>query len=70
MFEYDPKLVPDVRLKREWQLEDGFVNQVYHAGGWSFETSEEDSSNYAKQAIYAWIAWHDFLSSEQKLHNE
>jgi hypothetical protein len=63
MFKYNPELVPDVNLESEWTLEDGFVNQVYRAGDWSFETSEESSLEYVKQAIYAWIAWHDFLVS-------
>ena len=63
LFEYDANKVPDVNLESEWQLEDGYVNQVYRAGGWSFETSEEANIKYAKGAIYAWIAWHDFLAS-------
>lgn len=63
VFEYNPENVPDVNLEREWQLEDGTVNQVYRAGKWSFETSEEASTQYAREAIYAWIAWHDFLAS-------
>ena len=63
IFEYNPDKVPDINLEREWQLEDGSVNQVYRAGNWSFETSEEASTKYAQEAIYAWIAWHDFLAS-------
>jgi hypothetical protein len=63
LFEYDANKVPDVNLESEWQLEDGYVNQVYRAGDWSFETSEEANLEYAKSAIYAWIAWHDFLAS-------
>jgi hypothetical protein len=63
MFKYNPELVPDINLESEWQLEDGFVNQVYRAGNWSFETSEEANTKYAQEAIYAWIAWHDFLAS-------
>lgn len=67
LFKYDPNLVPDVRLESEWKLEDGSVNQVYRAGDWSFETSEEADLEYARGAIYAWVAWHDFLKSNQKL---
>ena len=67
MFDYDPNLVPDIQLESEWKLEDGFPNQVYRAGDWSFETSEEASLEYAKKAIYAWIAWHDFLLMNKKL---
>jgi hypothetical protein len=63
MFKYNPELVPDINLESEWQLKDGFVNQVYRAGNWSFETSEEANTQYAQEAIYAWIAWHDFLTS-------
>jgi hypothetical protein len=65
IFKYDPEFVPDVNLETEWALKDGFVNQVYRAGDWSFETSEEASLEYAKKAIYAWIAWHDFLISNK-----
>ena len=67
MFKYDPSLVPDVKLESEWALEDNTVNQVYRAGNWSFETSEEADAEYAKTAIYAWIAWHDFLVSNNSL---
>lgn len=67
LFEYNPDNVPDVKLENEWKLKDGFVNQVYRAGDWSFETSEEANIAYAQKAIYAWIAWHDFLKSNQKL---
>jgi uncharacterized protein YecT (DUF1311 family) len=63
LFEYDSRKVPDVNLEREWQMQDGSINQVYRAGNWSFETSEEASMKYAQEAIYAWIAWHDFLAS-------
>lgn len=63
MFKYDPSLVPDVNLESEWQLDGGGINQVYRAGKWSFETSEEANTKYAQEAIYAWIAWHDFLAS-------
>jgi hypothetical protein len=69
MFSYNHKLVPEVKLESEWKLEDGTINQVYRAGDWSFETSEEANIEYAKAAIYAWIAWHDFLKSEGALKN-
>ena len=61
VFKYDPEKVPDVKLEREWKLEDGSINQVYRAGDWSFESSEESDVLHAEEAIYAWIAWHDFL---------
>jgi hypothetical protein len=67
VFEYDPNLVPDVKLESEWKLEDGSINQVYRAGDWSFETSEEANIAYTQKAIYAWIAWHDFLKAESNL---
>jgi hypothetical protein len=67
MFKYNPELVPDVNLEVEWPLEDKTINQVYRAGDWSFETSEEADVKYAKSAIYAWIAWHDFLISNDSL---
>ena len=66
-FKYDPNLVPDVKLEREWPIENGILNQVYRAGDWSFETSEEANVQYAKSGIYAWIAWHDFLVANKKV---
>ena len=63
VFQYNPDNVPDINLESEWELEDGSTNQVYRAGVWSFETSEEANLEYAQDAIYAWIAWHDFLAS-------
>jgi hypothetical protein len=67
MFKYNPELVPDVKLEVEWPLEDKTINQVYRAGDWSFETSEEANIEYARTAIYAWIAWHDFLVANNSL---
>jgi hypothetical protein len=67
MFKYEPDRVPEINLEREWQLKDGSTNQVYRAGNWSFETSEEASTKYAQEGIYAWIAWYDFLSANNKL---
>ena len=61
MFEYEPKKAPDVFLESEWTLEDGSINQVYRAGDWSFESSQDGDVDYAEEAIYAWIAWRDFL---------
>lgn len=69
MFKYDANLIPDVRLETEWKLEDGFINQVYRVGNWSFETSEEANLEYAEEAIYAWVAWYDFLCANKKLLN-
>lgn len=63
MFKYDPKEVPDVKLEREWPLEDGTINQVYRAGDWSFDSTEEADLEYVKGGIYAFIAWYDFLSA-------
>jgi len=63
IFKYDPAQVPDINLELEYKLEDGTVNQVYRVGDWSFETSEEANVKYAREGIYAWIAWHDFLAS-------
>lgn len=69
LFKYNADKVPEVRLESEWQLEDGSVNQVYRAGNWSFETSEEADVAYAQEAIYSWIAWHDFLITRKSLKN-
>lgn len=66
MFKYDPNKVPDVKLEREWMLEDGTVNQVYRAGDWSFESSEEADLEYVEGGIYSFIAWYDYLSAQGK----
>jgi hypothetical protein len=63
MFKFDETRVPEVVLESSWGLADGFINDVYKAGGWSFETSEESGISYAESAIYAWIAWHNFLQT-------
>ena len=67
MFRYDPKLVPEVKLERHWELQDKTINSVFRVGDWSFETSEESDLEYAKSAIYAWIAWHDFLYVQNEI---
>lgn len=70
LFKYNPDKVPDINIESEWQLEDKTVNQVYRAGNWSFETSEEANIEYAQEAIYAWIAWHDFLQTLESKREE
>ena len=63
MFEFDKTKVPEVGLQHSWGMHDGAINDVYKAGNWSFETAEEANINYAESAIYAWIAWHNFLQT-------
>lgn len=67
MFKYEPKKVPDIKLERSWKLEDGSLNEVYRAQDWSFETAEEADLEYIEGAIYAWIAWYDFVSKTQEV---
>lgn len=69
MFKYNPDKVPDVKLERSWKLEDGNLNEVYRAENWSFETSEEADLEYIESAIYAWIAWYDFVAKSQEVLN-
>lgn len=69
MFKYEPSKVPDVKLERSWKLEDGFVNEVYRAKDWSFETAEELDLDYIEGAIYSWIAWYDFVSKSEEIVN-
>lgn len=63
MFKYEKDLVPDVTLANEWLLTSGETNQLYEVGNWSMELPGDGDLESAKSAIYAWIAWYDFLSS-------
>jgi N12 class adenine-specific DNA methylase len=56
----DNNKIPGVKLERSWKLQDGSVNDLYRAGNWSFETDDMDLE-YAEEAIYAWIAWYNFV---------
>lgn len=61
MFEFDSKKIPKVNFLKSWQLEDGSSNDLYQAGDWSMEMPEDGDLEYAESAIYAWLAWHNFL---------
>lgn len=65
MFNYDPKLLPEVKLDKEWKLTDGTINQLYRVGNWTLELPEEGDIEYVEGAIYAWIAWHNFLINKE-----
>lgn len=68
MFKYDPNKVPSVRLQQEWQLSDKkTIAQSYQVGNWSMELPEDGNIKQVREAIYAWIAWHDFLESNEKI---
>lgn len=60
-FKFDKTKLPEVVMRDSWDLEDGTPNVVYQAGNWSFESSEEADPDYAEEAIYAWIAWYNFI---------
>ena len=60
-FKFDKTKLPEVEMRDSWDLEDGTLNVVYQAGDWSFESSEEGDPAYAEKAIYAWIAWYNFI---------
>jgi len=64
MFEVNESKVPNVEFLKSWELEDGTENHLYQAGNWSFESGEDDDLKYAESAIYAWIAWYNFLASD------
>ena len=70
MFKYEKDLVPDVTLANEWLLTSGETNQLYEVGNWSMELPEDGDMESAKSAIYAWIAWYDFLSANKAIANE
>ena len=64
MFNFDEAKVPEVKHLKSWPLLDGTENHMYKAGDWSFETDDEDIE-YAESAIYAWIAWKNYLESKK-----
>ena len=63
MFEINPEKIPEVRLSKSWKLEDGSINDLYQAGNWSFET-EDKELEYAEEAIYAWVAWYNYIKNK------
>jgi hypothetical protein len=67
VFEYNKDNIPSVELESEWRLEDGFTNQVFRVGDWSMELPADGNLKQVKGAIYAWIAWYDFLACNKKM---
>lgn len=66
MFKFDESKLPEVEFRDSWDLEDGTINAVYQAGNWSFEAADESDLEYVEGAIYAWIAWYNFIKRPQK----
>jgi hypothetical protein len=65
MFEFDRGKIPTVEFKKSWDLEDDTKFEIYQADGWDFELAEDervDEIEHARRAIYAWIAWYEFLN--------
>lgn len=65
MIEFDENKLPSVQLENSWQLANGDVNSIYRAGSWSFETEDLDEKA-AEEAIYAWIAWYNFIKNQDQ----
>ena len=65
MFNIDESKVPEVRLMKSWLLANGEMNHLYQAGNWSFETDDFDL-DYAEEAIYAWVAWYNYVKAQSK----
>lgn len=64
MFKFDESKVPEVRLDASWPLQDGTHYSIYKAGDWDFEyfiDEQVDELGHAENAIYAWIAWYNWL---------
>ena len=70
MFKYNPKITPDVKLEREWKLKDSRVCQSYRVGDWSMELPDDGNLEEIEQAIYSWIAWYDFIDTNNKLKEQ
>lgn len=66
MFELNESKIPNVEFLKSWELEDGTENHLYQAGNWSFESGEDHEVEYAESAIYAWIAWYNFLQQDDQ----
>jgi hypothetical protein len=67
MFKFDESKVPDVVLQETWQLKDGETYEIYEADGWTFEYFQDDRVDeigHAQKAIYAWIAWLNWLENK------
>jgi hypothetical protein len=65
MFKFDKTNIPNVELLRDWKLTNGETNTLYQAGDWSFETEDWDEE-YAEKAVYAWIAWLNFIKENKE----
>jgi hypothetical protein len=66
MFKFDESKVPEVELVESWTLKDGTPYAIYKAGDWDFEYFvDEDVDHVAlsESAIYAWIAWKNWLEN-------
>jgi hypothetical protein len=63
MFEINLEKIPEVKLSKSWKLENGSTNDLYRAGNWSFETEDKDLE-YAEEAIYAWVAWYNYIKNK------
>lgn len=67
MFKYKADKVPDISLSNSWPLKDGGECQLYRAGNWSFELPDDGNLVSVEEAIYAWIAWYDFLTTSKEI---
>jgi hypothetical protein len=69
MFEFDESKVPEVELVESWTLQDGTPYSIYRAGDWDFEyfiSEEVDDIKLSENAIYAWIAWKNWLEAKNE----
>ena len=37
----------------------------FEANGWFFDADDESGLAYVENAVYAWIAWHQFINSQE-----
>lgn len=63
MFNFDEAKVPQVEFEKQWELSNGEINQIYRVGNWSFEAPGDLDMESAETAIYAWIAWKNFIEA-------
>lgn len=56
-FQYDPKKIPQPEM----------LGDYIKLGSWSFDPDDDECDlAYAEDAIYAWIAWYEFIANRKE----
>ena len=65
-FKLDRKNLPSVVFDDSWPLRPKGEEAIYKVGEWSLSRSDDSNPEDALKAIYSWIAWYEFLTSQNK----